>query len=82
MFVALRRGEVGAVSTFLQVTCAEHQLLWEGTFLVLFFVCVACLSAAPDSLRDSLARSDGKTGLLVGGARFMQTNAWFSIFIS
>lgn len=81
MFVALRRGEVGAFSTVLRVTCAEHQLLREGTFLVLVFVLPAS-PTAPDSFRDSLAGDDGKAGLPVGGAKCVQTVAWFSIFIS
>lgn len=79
----LKEVKWGFFCPFPPVTCAEHQLPSEGTFLVPFFVCVACLFAAPDSFRISLARGgDGKTGLLVGGAKYMQTNVWFLIFIS
>lgn len=51
MFVALKRGKVGLLLPFSQVSCLELQLTFKGTFLVPCFVCVA-----PDSFRVCLAR--------------------------
>lgn len=43
MFVALKKGEEGLFLPLARVACAEHQLTFEGTFVVPFFVSPACL---------------------------------------
>lgn len=82
MCVALRRGEVGS-SLSPRITCEqEHQLTLEGTFLAPLFVSPASLQHLTRLERVELGGGDGKTGLRVGGAKYMEPNARFSIFIS